>query len=185
MPRLNKTAIIGHLGTPVELRKTNTNQVSVCNLRVGVNEDYKDKAGTKHERTEWFTVVCYRGLAETCAKVLTTGKQVYVEGRIQTREYMGKATDAEGNPIMYDANTPVMVRKFATEIIANDVQFLGKKDAQNAYAADGSAADVSQPAAGTFVPNPSVSPTDVQDASTVDAAGTFVQPEELQAPEGV
>ena len=185
MAKLNRTTIIGHIGTDIELRKTNLNGVSVCNLRVAVNESWTDKAsGTKKEKTEWYSVVCYRGLAETVAKYMGKGKQVYVEGRMETREYMGKGTDKDGNPIMYDPNTPVMVRKFATELIATDVQFLGKKPGDNAYAPNGAAA-ASQPAAGTFVPAPGtvVAPTTNADATNV--AGTFVQPVSVNAPEGV
>jgi single-strand DNA-binding protein len=154
-------------------------------MRVAVNEEWTDKtSGDKRKKTEWFTVVCYRGLAETVAKYMTTGKQVFVEGRLETREYMGKGTDKDGNAIMYDPNTPVMVKKYKTEIIATDVQFLGKKGDTNAYAADGS--EVAQPSAGTFVPAPNAAaatPTVAADAT--DVAGTFVQPVSVNAPEGV
>jgi single-strand DNA-binding protein len=187
MAKLNRVSIIGHVGADIELRKTNTNGVPVCNLRVAVNDSWKDKTtGDKREKTTWFTVVCYRGLAETVAKFMTSGKQVYVEGRLETREYMGKATDQAGTPIMYNPETPVMVRKFATEIIATDVQFLGKKPSDTAYAADGSAA-AAQPAAGTFVPAPGAAATPVAttNAQATDVAGTFVKPVEVQMPDGV
>lgn len=184
MAKLNRQEIIGHVGGDVVLRKTNTNGVPVCNIRVAVNESWTDKAsGEKREKTQWFTVVCYRALAETVAKYVVSGKQVWVEGRMESRPYMGKATDEAGNPIMYNPETPVMVRKYAWELVASDVQFLGKKMGDNAYAADGAAAPA--PAAGAFVPPPAAAPAAATPAAATDADGGFVQPSTINAPEGV
>jgi single-strand DNA-binding protein len=81
----------------------------VCELRVATSESWNDKNGQRQERTEWHRVVVWGKRAEVCAKYLAKGRQVYVEGRIQTRNY----DDKDGN------------KRYITEVIANDVQFLG------------------------------------------------------------
>lgn len=157
MARLNKAQIIGHIGNDVVLNHTNTNQVPVCNLRIATNEGWTDKAtGQKMEATTWHTVVAYRGLAEIAAANLAKGRQVFVEGRIQIRPYMGKAKDANNQPIMLSDGTQLMTLKYATEIVADDIQFLGKKPQDNAYVA---------PVAGV----PAAAPTVVAPAPTVAA----------------
>jgi single-strand DNA-binding protein len=80
----------------------------VCELRVATSESWKDKNGQRQERTEWHRVVVWGKTAEICAKYLAKGRQVYIEGRIQTRSY----DDKEGQ------------KRYITEVIANDVQFL-------------------------------------------------------------
>ena len=81
----------------------------VCELRVATSESWNDKNGQRQERTEWHRIVVWGKRAEVCSKYLSKGRQVYVEGRIQTRTY----DDKDGN------------KRYITEIIANDVQFLG------------------------------------------------------------
>ena len=106
MASLNRACILGSLGNDPELRSTPSGQ-SVCDLRVATNESYT-KDGQKHESTEWHSVVCWSTLAETCAKYLKKGRQVYCEGRLQTRSW-----EKDG------------VKHYKTEIIASTVQFLG------------------------------------------------------------
>jgi len=132
MASLNKATLIGHIGADPELKMTNTNGVPVVNLRVATNEGWTDAQGQKHENTTWHTVVCYRNLAQVVAQYMKKGRQVYVEGRLQTREYLGKAIDANGNEIKYPDGSNVMVKKYATEIVAWNVQFLGANP-MNAY----------------------------------------------------
>lgn len=81
----------------------------VCELRLATSESWNDKNGQRQERTEWHRVVVWGKRAEICSKYLAKGRQVYIEGRIQTRNY----DDKDGN------------KRYITEVIANDVQFLG------------------------------------------------------------
>lgn len=83
-------------------------------LRIATQESYKDKSGERQKRTEWHRVTVWGKMAEACAKYLAKGRQVYVEGRLQTRSY-----DKDGE------------KKFVTEIIAADVQFLGQNGVNN------------------------------------------------------
>lgn len=104
---LNKVMIIGNLGKDPELRYTQSGS-AVANLNIATNEAWTDKNNEKQERTEWHRVVVWGRQAETCEKYLEKGRQVYVEGRLQTREWQ----DKEG------------VTKYTTEIVAQNVQFL-------------------------------------------------------------
>src|SRR5579859_4492523 len=78
-------------------------------MRMATSETWNDKNGQRQERTEWHRIVVWGKRAEVCSKYLAKGRQVYVEGRIQTRSW----DDKEGN------------KRYMTEIIAQDVQFLG------------------------------------------------------------
>ena len=113
MAGVNKSIIIGNLGRDPELRHTNGGK-AVCNLAVATS--YKPKDG--EEQTEWHRVTVWGNQAEDCGKFLEKGRQVYVEGRLQTRKY----TDKQG------------VEKYATEIVAERVQFLGGKPKPNEFA---------------------------------------------------
>lgn len=108
MSSLNKVILIGHLGADPELRFTKGGQ-STCELRLATSESWKDKDGTRQERTEWHRVVVWGKTAEICAKYLAKGRLACVEGRIQTRTY----EDKQGQ------------KRYVTEIIATDVRFLG------------------------------------------------------------
>jgi single-strand DNA-binding protein len=105
---VNKVILVGNLGADPDMRFTPSGQ-GVCELRIATSESWNDKNGQRQERVEWHRVVVWGKRAEVCAKYLSKGRQVYVEGRIQTRNY----DDKEGN------------KRYITEVIANDVQFLG------------------------------------------------------------
>lgn len=105
---VNKVMLIGRLGSDPEVRYT-TSGGAVANFSVATNESWNDKAGQKQERTEWHKVVVWGKLAEICGQYLTKGRQAFVEGRLQTREW----TDKEGG------------KRYTTEIVAQNVQFLG------------------------------------------------------------
>ena len=105
---VNKVILVGYLGADPDMRYTPSGQ-GVCELRLATSESWNDKNGQRQERTEWHRIVVWGKRAEICSKYLAKGRQVYVEGRIQTRNYDDK-----------DGNT-----RYITEIIANDVQFLG------------------------------------------------------------
>ena len=105
---VNKVILVGHLGADPDMRYTPSGQ-GVCELRLATSESWNDKNGQRQERTEWHRIVVWGKRAEVCSKYLSKGRQVFVEGRIQTRNY----DDKDGN------------KRYITEIIANDVQFLG------------------------------------------------------------
>jgi len=105
---VNKVILVGHLGADPDMRYTPSGQ-GVCELRLATSESWNDKNGQRQERTEWHRIVVWGKRAEVCSKYLSKGRQVFVEGRIQTRSY----DDKEG------------IKRYMTEIIASDVQFLG------------------------------------------------------------
>lgn len=112
MAGINKVILVGRLGRDPEVRYT-PDGTAVANFTVATSEEWKDKAtGEKKERTEWHRIVAWRRLGEICGEYLSKGKQVYIEGRIQTREW----EDRDGN------------RRYTTEIVASDVQFLGSRE---------------------------------------------------------
>ncbi len=105
---LNKVFLLGRLGNDPEVRYT-TNGGAVANFNVATNESWTDKQGQKQERTEWHRVVVWGKLGELCGQYLTKGRQAFLEGKLQTREW----TDKEG------------AKRYTTEIVASNVQFIG------------------------------------------------------------
>jgi single-strand DNA-binding protein len=89
MSNLNKAMIIGNLGADPELRYT-PGGMPVATFNVATKESWKDKNGTKQDRTEWHRVVAWGKLGEQAGEYLKKGKLVYVEGRMSSREYEGK-----------------------------------------------------------------------------------------------
>ena len=108
---VNRVILIGNLGKDPELRYTPSG-AAVATFSLATTERYKDKDGNKQQKTNWHNVVAWRQLAEICGKFLHKGKQVYIEGKIQTRTY----DDRDGN------------KKYITEIVADQMQMLGSKD---------------------------------------------------------
>lgn len=120
---LNKAMVIGYLGADPELRYT-ANGNAVTNFNVATSRKFTDGDGGQREETEWFRVVTWNKLAETCSQYLSKGRLVYVEGRMQTRSW--EAQDGQ--------------KRYMTELIAQEVRFLGggrDNDRQQAAAADG------------------------------------------------
>lgn len=111
MASLNKVMVIGNLGGDPEMRYT-ANGNAVTTFNVAANDNFTDRNGERQERTEWFSVVTWNRLAETCAQYLTKGRSVYVEGRLQTRSWDGQ----DGQ------------KHWRTEVIAETVRFLGGRD---------------------------------------------------------
>lgn len=109
---VNKVILIGNLGADPEVRFTPGGQ-AVANFRIATSESWNDKNGQKQERTEWHRIVVWGKLAELCGEYLKKGRQCYVEGRLQTREW----TDKEGR------------KNYTTEVVASAVTFLGGRDA--------------------------------------------------------
>ena len=108
---INKVILIGNLGQDPELRYTGSG-TAVCNMRIATSESYKDRDGNQVENTEWHTVVAWSRLAEICGEYLKKGRQVYIEGQLQTRQWEDK-----------DGNT-----RYSTEIKAREMQMLGGRD---------------------------------------------------------
>ena len=109
---VNKVILIGNLGADPELRYTPSG-AAVATLSVATNEVWKDNDGNQQQRTEWHRVILWRKLAEVAGQYLSKGSQVYIEGRLQTRSW----EDKDG------------VKRYTTEIIGNNMQMLGKKEA--------------------------------------------------------
>lgn len=112
---LNRVMLIGNLGADPEYRST-TGGANVCSLSLATTDKWKDKEDNMQERTEWHRIVAWGNLAETCNKYLTKGRQIYVDGRLQTRKWQ----DKEGKD------------RYTTEIVADSVRFLGPKDDRGA-----------------------------------------------------
>ncbi|MCY4112782.1 MAG: single-stranded DNA-binding protein [Chloroflexi bacterium] len=108
---LNKVQIIGNLGRDPELRFTQDG-TPVANFTVAVNETWRSRGGEQRERTEWFRVVVWSQLAEVANQYLRRGARVYLEGRLQTREWQ----DREGND------------RTSTELVVRDLIMLGGRD---------------------------------------------------------
>jgi single-strand DNA-binding protein len=89
MSSVNKVILVGRLGADPELRYT-TDGAPVASFNLATSETWKDKGGNKQERTEWHRIVAWRKLGEIAGEFLKKGKLVYVEGRIQSREYEGR-----------------------------------------------------------------------------------------------
>lgn len=104
---VNKVILVGNLGSDPELRYTQGGH-AVANFNIATNERWTDKEGKTNERTEWHKIVVWGRQAENCEKYLSKGRQVFIEGRLQTRDW----EDKDGN------------KRFTTEIVANNVQFL-------------------------------------------------------------
>lgn len=110
MASVNKVILVGNLGRDPEVRYM-PNGEAVANFSIATTENWKDKSGTKQEKTEWHNIVMYRKLAEIAGEYLKKGRPVYVEGRLQTRKW-----EKDG------------VTRYATEVIADQMQMLGPKN---------------------------------------------------------
>ena len=112
MASVNEVRLLGHLGKDPELRYTQ-NQTAVCNFSLATSEYRKDQVGNKNEFTEWHRVIAWGNQAENCSKFLKKGSKAYIAGRLQTRTW-----EDQGQ------------KRWSTEIVANNIQFLDPKDKQ-------------------------------------------------------
>lgn len=108
MAGVNKVILIGNLGRDPEIRYTPNGQ-AVANFTLATSESFTTREGKREDRTEWHRIVVWGKTAENCAQYLSKGRSVYVEGRLQTREW----EDKEGQ------------KRRTTEVVAQTVQFLG------------------------------------------------------------
>lgn len=116
MSSLNKVILIGNLGRDPEVRYM-PNGEAVCNFSIATSETWNDRnSGQRQERTEWHNITLYRRLAEVAGQYLRKGSSVYIEGRIQSRKYIGK----DG------------IERTAYDIIGNEMKMLGSRSSGSA-----------------------------------------------------
>ena len=106
---VNKVILVGNLGRDPEIRSLPSGQ-PVASFSVATSRRYKDRDGNRQEQTEWHNIVCFGKQAEIAGQYLTKGKQVYVEGRLQTRSW-----ERDGQ------------KHFRTEIVCDNFQMLGSR----------------------------------------------------------
>lgn len=136
---VNKVILVGRLGTDPEIKAVGPG-TNVARFSVATSENWM-KDGQKQERTEWHRIVVWGKLAETCGKYLSKGRQVYLEGKLQTRSW----EDQSGQ------------KKYSTEIVAATVQFLGSTQ-QDRNASSSTSYD--EPVSQDFGPEPSFDPSE-------------------------
>ena len=108
---INKVILVGNLGRDPEMRFTQDGR-GVANLRIATSERWTDRnTNERQERTEWHTVVCFARLAEICSEYLHKGSRVYIEGRLQTRQW----EDRDGN------------QRYTTEVVAREMKMLDRR----------------------------------------------------------
>ena len=132
---VNKVILVGNLGRDPELRYTQGGQ-AVANFSLATSESFSKKDGTRDERTEWHRIVVWVRTAENCSQYLAKGRTVYIEGRLQTREWENK----EGQ------------KQRTTEVVAQTVQFLGGKGGDGGGARTGGASNEPPPPADDDIP---------------------------------
>lgn len=110
MGSLNKVMLIGNLGNDPDYKQVGGRPLA--KFRLATNRTWKDHSGGVKKDTEWHNVVVWGKLADTCGRYLSKGKQVYIEGRLQTRKW----TDKDGHD------------RYTTEVVASSMVMLGRKD---------------------------------------------------------
>ena len=122
MPSLNKVLLIGNVGRDPEVRYLDSGSgqagqnAKVATFTLATTDRYRDRNGEVRENTEWHNLVLWRQLADLAEKFIRKGSQIYVEGHIRTRSY----NDQQGQ------------KKYMTEIVADNVQLLGRRDGEGA-----------------------------------------------------
>ena len=154
---INKVILVGNVGIDPEVRTTESG-VKVARVRLATSERYVDKqSGERKELTEWHTITLWRGLADIVDRYVHKGSQLYIEGRLRTREWVDKD----------------QVKRYTTEILADNMQLLGSRgDSNNAAASAPAAAPAAPayqqpaqsyqaPAAPAAIPTPQEDPDDL------------------------
>ena len=117
---INKVILIGRLGADPDVRYT-ADGTPVVNFNMATNEPFRSAEGNWEERTEWHRIVAFRKLAETMANLLGKGRLVYVEGKLQTRQWQ----DNQG------------VKRYTTEIVARDIKLMDSAGSRSAQPSTG------------------------------------------------
>ena len=145
---VNRVILVGRLGRDPETRYTSSGQ-AVCNFTLATDETYKDRAGERQKRTEWHRIVVWAKQAEIAQQYLHKGSLVYIEGRIQTRQW----DDKEGQ------------KRTSVEIVANRFHMLGSR---SDAAAAGAGAGVSAASADADVQAPPPAPEEAPTSEVSD-----------------
>lgn len=125
---VNKVILIGRLGKDPVTRFT-PGGAGVCNFSIATDESWKDASGEKQQKTEWHNIVVWKKLAEVCQQYLTKGSLVYIEGKLQTRQWEDKTSGA---------------KRYTTEIVANTMRMLSSKESGDSTQATSRAAQTTQ-----------------------------------------
>lgn len=133
MAGVNKVILVGNLGKDPEIRHLEGG-AAVASFSIATTEVYKDKAGVRHEQTEWHNIVVWRGLAEVAEKYLKKGMTIYIEGKLRTRSW----DDKEGH------------KRYSTEVVGDTFTILSKKENQST--GNNEQSDVSGPKTGDDLP---------------------------------
>ena len=150
MANLNKVMLIGRLGQDPEIRYTQSGS-AVANVTIATNDYWTDKQGGKQERTEWHSLVLWGKLADLAQSYLKKGSQVYVEGRLQTRDW----EDQQGQ------------KHYKTEVVVTTMQFLDSKMADSSSNTEYSAT--------AAAPQSKPAPTASADANTVQQGDDYIK----------
>ncbi|MCP3979973.1 MAG: single-stranded DNA-binding protein [bacterium] len=144
MGSVNKVILIGNLGRDPEVRYTSSG-TPVANFTMATSDRWKDpQSGEQKEKTEWHRIVVWAKQAEICGEYLRKGRQCYIEGSLQTREW----TDRDGN------------KRYTTEVRAQRVQLLGRRE-ESGYDAGGPPAPSPSPAGVSEGGEPSYNEDDI------------------------
>ena len=126
---VNKVILVGRLGRDPETRFTGGGQ-AVANFTLATDSTYKDRSGERQKKTEWHRIVVWSKLAEICQQYLKKGSLIYIEGRLQTREWEDKSGQ----------------KRTTTEIVASEMRMLGSRsDSAAAGAGSGGASHAAEP----------------------------------------
>ncbi len=149
MASVNKVILVGNLGRDPETRYL-PDGGAITNVSIATTSKYKNKGGEMVEETEWHRVSFFGRLAEIAGEYLKKGRPVYIEGRLKTRKY----TDKDG------------VEKYATDIVASEMQMLGSREGMGGGGAEGAGFD--RPERGTSGAAPAAKPAQKGGASKFD-----------------
>ncbi len=139
---VNKVTLIGRLGADPEVKRLE-NGAAVARIRMATNESYKDSSGNWQDRTEWHTVIGWRLLAEKAENSFKKGALIYVEGKLQTREW----TDQNGN------------KRYNTDVVANYMRNIsGKENSNQGGSSNFPSVDDAPPASDNYNNQSSVAP---------------------------
>ena len=143
MPSLNKVMLIGNVGRDPEVRDLDQGaaqagqSTKVATFTLATTDRYRDRSGELRENTEWHNIVVWRQLADVSEKYIRKGSQVYIEGHIRTRSY----NDQQGQ------------KKYITEIVADNLQLLGRREGEGAPLQGGYQGGYQQPQGGYQAPS--------------------------------
>ena len=151
MANLNKVMLIGRLGQDPEIRYTQSGS-AVANTTIATNDYWTDKQGEKQERTEWHSLVLWGRLADLAQSYLKKGSQVYVEGRLQTRDW----EDQQGQ------------KHYKTEVVVTNMQFLDSKNVDGGIPKEGGSSNYSATSASTQDSASTLDPGNVQETKPDD-----------------